>query len=146
VPGAHPGRHFKALLYGKTVGANCNPLRRLRLGLAVLAAIALALKVMIPPGVMIAENRGGFPLVICTGHGPLDLSGDANPSHGKKSTTDAPCAFSGHAATTPPASFVVSDAVGLVYLPPAIDRRGDLAPGRGLAAPPPPSQGPPPSV
>jgi len=95
---------------------------------------------------MVAETRGSFPLVICTGHGPLDLSGKSDPIHGKKSTTDAPCAFSGHVANTPPASFVVSAGVGLVYLAPAMDRWGDLVPGRGLAAPPPPSQGPPRSV
>jgi hypothetical protein len=128
------------------VGAYLKPLRRLRLGLAVLALLAVALKVITPPGFMIAQTSGGFPLVICTGHGPLDLSGKSDPIHGKKSTHDAPCAFSGHAATSPPASCVVSAAVDLVYLAPAIDRRGDLVPGRGLAAPPPPSQGPPTSV
>jgi len=108
--------------------------------------LAVAFKVLIPSGVMVAQNRGGFPLVICTGHGPLDLSGQTDPIQGKKSNSDAPCAFSSHAATTPPASFVVSAAVGLIYLAPAIDRRRDLFPGRGLAAPPPPSQGPPRSV
>ncbi len=128
------------------MGAHFHLLRRLRLGLAVLALTAVALKVLIPSGFMVAENRAGFPLVICTGHGPLDLSGKTDPLHGKKSTTDAPCAFSGHAATTPPSAFVVSAAVGLAYLAPAIDLRRDLVPGRGLAAPPPPSQGPPPPV
>jgi len=125
------------------VGAHFHPLQRLRLGLAVLALLAVALRVLIPSGFMVAQSRAGFPLVICTGHGPLDLSGKTDPLHGKTSTTDAPCAFSGHAVTTPPAAFVVGAAVGLVYLAPAIDRRGDLVPGRGLAAPPPPSQGPP---
>ncbi len=128
------------------MGAFSNPLRRLSLGLGLLALLAVALKVLTPSGFMIAQTRGGFPLVICTGHGPLDLSGAGDPLHGKKSSNDAPCAFSGHAATTPPASFVVSAAVGLVYLAPVTDRRGDLVPGRGLAAPPPPSQGPPRSI
>jgi len=108
--------------------------------------LAVGLKVLTPPGFMISQSGGSFPLVICTGHGPLDLSGKTDPSHGKRSTTDAPCAFSGHAATAPPATVLVSAAIGLVYLAPAIDRRGDLVPGRGLAAPPPPSQGPPRSV
>lgn len=125
------------------MGAHFHPLRRLRLGLAGLAFAALALKVLIPSGFMVAETRGSFPLVICTGHGPLELSGTSDPIHGKKSNTDAPCAFSGHVASTPPASLVVSAAVGLVYLMLAMDRWGDLVPGRGLAAPPPPSQGPP---
>jgi hypothetical protein len=128
------------------VGAHVNPLRKLRLGVVLLALLAVALKVAIPPGFMIAQTGGSFPLVICTGHGPLVLSGQTHSDHGKKSTSDAPCAFSGHVATPPPASVVVSAAVGLVYLAPAIDRRGDLVPGRGLAAPPPPSQGPPRSV
>ncbi len=128
------------------MGAHFHPFRRLRLGLAVLALAALALKVLIPSGFMVAQTGGAFPLVICTGHGPLDLSGQTDPLHGKKSSSDAPCAFSGHAATTPPPSLLIAAAVGLVYLAPAIDRRGDLVPGRGLAAPPPPSHGPPLSV
>jgi hypothetical protein len=128
------------------VGAHFNSLRRLRLGLAVLALAAVALRVLIPSGFMVAQTRGGFPLVICTGHGPLDMSSAGDPLHGKKSSNDAPCAFAGHAAASPPASFAVAAAVGLVYLAPAMDRRGDLVPGRGLAAPPPPSQGPPRSV
>jgi len=128
------------------VGAHFNPLRRLRLGFVVLALLAVALKVLTPPGFMIAQNGGSFPLVICTGHGPLELSGKADPVHGKTSTSDAPCAFSGHVATPPPALIVVGAAVGLAYLAPAMDRRGDLVPGRGLAAPPPPSQAPPRAV
>ncbi len=128
------------------MGAFINPLRRLRLGLAVLALLAVGLKVLTPPGFMIAQNGESFPLVICTGHGPLDLSGKADPIHGKTSPNDAPCAFSGHAATAPPALFVVSAASALVYLAPVRDRRADLYPGRGLAAPPPPSQGPPASL
>jgi len=128
------------------VGVHFHSSPRLRVGLAVLALAAVALRVLIPSGFMVAQTRGGFPLVICTGHGPLDLSGQTDPLHGKKSANDAPCAFAGHAATTPPSSFEMIAAVGLVYVAPAIDRRGDLVPGRGLAAPPPPSQGPPRSV
>ncbi len=128
------------------MGAHFNPLRRLRLGLVVLALLAVGLKVLTPPGFMIAQSGGSFPLVICTGHGPLYLSGKTDPAHGKTSTNDAPCAFSGHAATLAPALIVVTAAIGLTYLTPTIDRRSDLVPGRGLAAPPPPSQGPPRSV
>jgi hypothetical protein len=128
------------------VGALFDALRRLRLGFAVLALIAVAFRVLIPPGFMIAKTGGAFPLVICTGHGPLDLSNKPDPIHDKTSTNDVPCAFAGYAATTPPASVVVAAATTLAYLAPALDRRRDLVPGRGLAAPPPPSQGPPRSV
>ncbi len=128
------------------MGAHFNPLRRLRLGLAILALVAVALKGLTPPGFMVAQTGSGFPLAICTGHGPLDLSGKTDPVHGKKSSAEAPCAFAGHAATAPPASVALNAAVGLVYLAPAMDRRADLVPGRGLAAPPPPSHGPPRSV
>ncbi len=128
------------------MGANFQPFRRLRLGLVLLGLLAIALKIVIPSGFMVAQTRDSFPLVICTGHGPLDLSGQTDPLRGKKSTGEAPCAFSGHAAMTPPPSVVMSAAVGLVYLAPVIDRLRDLVPGRGLAAPPPPSQGPPRSV
>jgi hypothetical protein len=109
-----------------------------------LVVFTLAMKVLVPPGFMVATNAGAFPLVICTGHGPLilgDHSDQKAPSH---KTSDAPCAFAG-SATPPPPSIVASIAEPLAI---AIDKvvgvqSADQAPGRGLAAPPPQSHAPP---
>jgi hypothetical protein len=110
---------------------------------AALAALALLVQVLVPQGFMVSGEPGAGGLVICTGHGPL-LSLD---SHGKPAKApkqaDTPCGFASHGATAgPPPSFALAaQRVEYTALPSA--RRLAPAPGRGLAAPPPPSQGPP---
>lgn len=114
-----------------------------------LAMLALVMKVAAPPGFMFAaEDRGGhaapaFALVICTGHGPLDLGSGKDKGGQSKPRADAPCAFAGHAAPPTPALGAAIPLAGLAdYKAPTV-LLADLIPGRGLAAPPPPSQGPP---
>lgn len=107
-----------------------------------LAAMALALQVLVPPGFMAARTASGAPaVVICTGHGPLKAPGDA-PAKPERSA-DHLCVFAGHAAAPPPpASLALTEA----RVEPAVQTAliaPDLQPGRGLAAPPPPSRGPP---
>ena len=114
-----------------------------------LAAFALALKVLSPAGFMI-DTRPGAPsgLVICTGHGPLVINGKDDSKAPTKKAADPVCPFAGSAApplapplTAGPAgplSRPVSDALGVMAF--------DLAPGRGLAAPPPQSHAPPRSL
>lgn len=112
-----------------------------RLG-ALLALLALAVGAIAPPGFMVANGRGGPAIVICTGHGPASLPGQTDRSN-HRAGHDGACAFAGHGVTsTPP---VVAQIAAAPFAPP-LDARStfaDLAPGRGLAAPPPPSQGPP---
>ncbi len=123
--------------------------RRERAGLWTLVALlALALKVATPPGFMVAqqagETPGVFPLVICTGHGPLKsadlpIPGDSKSHQG----ADKACAFAGHglAPTLAQApALIVSSAR---YAAVAHTLAGRPVPGQGLAAPPPPSQAPP---
>jgi hypothetical protein len=111
--------------------------------LTTLALIAVALKIMTPPGFMISQTGAAFPLVICTGH-MMAAAGPGRPYEKQNGPThDAPCAFAGHAVATPPTSLDFSAPARLRFtfardLPVA-----DLAPGRGLAAPPPPSHAPP---
>jgi hypothetical protein len=111
-----------------------------------LAFLALALKVLSPPGWMIADasaGPGGL-IVICTGQGQLlfDASGHDAPAH--KSRPDVPCAFSGHGAGAPPAAGPLTGvAFSHAFAPAPRLATADLAPGRGLAAPPPPSHAPP---
>jgi hypothetical protein len=115
-----------------------------------LAAFALALRVMIPAGFMAAPTAdAGLGLVLCTGHGPLTLPAGDAPDPGKntpagKAGHDTPCVFAGHGAGAPAPDL---QPVATVVLAPAADPAPAafeaLSPGRGLAAPPPPSRGPP---
>jgi hypothetical protein len=123
-----------------------------RRGVALtLILLALVLKVVVPPGFMVADPGASFPITICTGHGPLVLDpGDTRapnaPTHNKGPThkMDTPCTGAGN--ITPPAPPLVAGLaepyVGVAQ-PPGAGPNFAVAPGRGLAAPPPPSHAPP---
>ncbi len=113
--------------------------------LLALAALALFVKIVVPAGFMVAapQAAGGVPLVICTGHGPLESPADHDKGGLSKSRSDAPCAFAGHAAPPTPALGVAVPASTFTAYARPVGDISDLIPGRGLAAPPPPSQGPP---
>ena len=111
-----------------------------------LALLALVLKGLTPAGFMVDDRAAarGFALVICTGQGPVSLADlDHRGAPPAKSKIDAPCAFAGHAAApgTGAASPVHASPGERIAIAVAILR--DLLPGRGRAAPPPPSVGPP---
>lgn len=111
--------------------------------LLALAVMALVMRVAIPQGFMLAspDAASGPQLVICTGHGPLK-AGPVAPAD--KSRPDTPCVFAGHGAGAAPPTAPQAEA--LAFLSPAEPQRpipGDALPGRGLAAPPPPSLAPP---
>jgi hypothetical protein len=117
----------------------------LRLWAVGAALLALLLQGLTPPGFMVARQGGQAVIAICTGHGAaqsiIDLSG--HPSKPAQSKPDAPCAFAGHGVVTAaPIAALLASPIARLSAPPPL-ARFDLAPGRGLAAPPPPSQGPP---
>lgn len=118
----------------------------------ILATFAIALKLMIPAGFMAAPAGSAlaFALVICTDQGLGELKtltpggADRHSPDKAPAAHDKPCVFAGHgAALSPP--LAMATAATIAYAPVAIlpEFRADLAPGRGLAAPPPPSRGPP---
>jgi hypothetical protein len=109
-----------------------------------LAFLALVVKVAVPTGFMVASpgSGAGFPLVICTGHGPM-VAHHGEDKGDSKAKSDAPCAFAGQsvAATT-----AIAAPIGAVVYWRAVTPRLSAvlsSPGRGLAAPPPPSHAPP---
>ena len=118
-----------------------------------LATLAIALKVLIPPGFMTGPptNNLPFALVLCTGQGAMVVApGDALPGHGDQdkapasNSHDSPCVFAGHGLGAPPPSLIDAGVVEFVayeYRPQAAV--ADLAPGRGLTGPPLPARGPP---
>ena len=128
---------------------------------ATLAFVALALRILVPAGFMIAAPtsatnvQGYIPITLCTSVGKVTvLMGDdgsitpqstQDPTHGEdsKSPNHADCLFAGNIAATLPPQFV-----WLLYSERTLRRTNsivtrDLVPGRGLAAPPPPSTAPP---
>jgi hypothetical protein len=113
----------------------------------LLVALALAVRLASPTGWMLAPGDGhGAPrLVICTGHGPLALqSHDRSPARAPVKSSDHACVFAGPAAPPAPSPMAtVSAATEPVVATPAPPALSDQRPGHGLAAPPPPSHGPP---
>lgn len=119
-----------------------------------LAVLALAVKVAIPAGFMAAPRvaQSPFALVLCTGQGAMVLgpdgalhkAGEPTKAPDGKSGHDAPCAFAGHGQGALSAALTVAAPVSFVaYRVAQVAEPADLAPGRGLAAPPPPNRGPP---
>jgi hypothetical protein len=119
----------------------------------IAALLAVALKVLVPAGFMVAgpADRSAFPLVICTGQGVVTASDDGAPSahrsgdgKAQKPSHDAPCVFAGHVAAPAPDPFGVRPVEFVRHTDVSAQSvRRDIAPGRGLAAPPLPARGPP---
>ena len=123
------------------------PRRRLpNRAITALAFLALAFAILVPPGFMPTSDASGHGLaiVICTGHGPLIAPGNGAPDKKGAAHHDNSCAFAGHGVLDAPPILAVQT-LSHVRAGGLDSRPGgrDLTPGRGLAAPPPPSQGPP---
>ncbi|MDR3512127.1 MAG: hypothetical protein P4L73_10870 [Caulobacteraceae bacterium] len=109
-----------------------------------LAALALLVQVLIPQGYMVSADPAARGLVICTGHGPLlSLDGHGQPAKAPKPHADAPCGFATHGAGAAPPSLVSVAPVAFAPEAALASPLRDMAPGLGLAAPPPPSHAPP---
>jgi hypothetical protein len=114
---------------------------------ALLAILAILLRAAIPGGFMLSTAKAGSmpDIVICTAHGLATIPGDADPAStddGAKQQ-DATCAFTATAAVT--IAPVLFEVAAPTYADTVLLHRAvaDQRPGRGLAAPPPPAQGPP---
>lgn len=121
-----------------------------------LAFLAVALRVLVPGGYMIAApgEAAGVPIILCTERGVetvllgadarlADPSSGSQDDHSGKPAPDHPCAFAGLGAALAPADVLT---VGLAAWTHAADGPAfppEIRPGRGMAAPPPPQTGPP---
>ncbi len=156
-------RHRDALL---TRCRDVSMLHRLRSRTAprnvfvALAVLALAFKLLFPPGFMPGTSLGQ-PIVLCDGQAPMPamavpMTGVARPMagmdhHGAKpgkpshGGAEHVCPFAGLGATPLGLSFASSAADAPPPIAAPAQPRADRgAPGRGMAAPPPPSHAPPP--
>lgn len=113
-----------------------------RSGFTALAALALLVLIFVPRGFMPSGETGPPHLVICTGHGPLVLStGAGKPA--KAPRPEQPCAFAAHGAGARAPTPHPLGGAAIAFAMSVVAPVGDATPGRGLAAPPPPSRGPP---
>lgn len=122
----------------------------------LLACVAITLRVLIPQGYMVAASpqAGSFPIVLCTSQGARTVNyeaasyspqrpPDAPAEHPDDQKSDQSCAFSvfnvGVAAEAP----ILAVIVDWRWARRSISVAAHTTPGCGLAAPPPPSTGPP---
>ena len=116
-----------------------------------LAVLALLFQVFLPQGLMIASQGDKAVITICTGHGPMQVQAPDDASSKKapagKTSSDTPCAFAGHAPPVPvPVAAPLAEPAPQLSAEASPRFASTPAPGRGLAAPPPPSRGPPVSL
>ena len=116
----------------------------------VLIALALLVRVLVPPGFMTvpsADGRDGG-IIICTGDGPLDFAGTAfddtpgeTPQKGQ--TASGHCVFSGCLWADASCARSLTPVVFALEADTDVPHPPGIIPGRGLAAPPMPARGPP---
>ena len=111
---------------------------------AFLAALAVFVRILIPPGFMPA-GPAIVGVVICSEHGVASTDGgDPTPSGTQKKAGESSlCPFGWNAAGTIPLGLARPAVSRVVYAAATDARPLPVSPGRGLAAPPPPSQAPP---
>jgi len=116
-----------------------------RLWAVAFGILALLVQALVPQGFMVAREGDRSAIVICTGHGPLLSSDDLRgyPAKAPEHKSSMVCDFAGHGGGLASAALPVL-AVPTLWSHPDMDAPSlEVAPGRGLAAPPPPSQAPP---
>jgi hypothetical protein len=113
---------------------------------AAAAFLALFLQLLFPAGFMVAApgQAHGLPIVICTAQGQTTVQWDLGGGHKPKAPAKSmPCAFAGHATASAPPLPAAIPASTEAWIAAAAVLPETVAPGRGLAAPPPPAIGPP---
>ncbi|AWM77932.1 hypothetical protein [Phenylobacterium parvum] len=109
----------------------------------MLALLSVTLRVLTPSGYMFApDSPSGYAL--CTSQGIQEPDREPGETDAAAGMKDAPCAFAGVGAVdVPPVSPGVSSPIGDLSRHGVYALQETLRPGLGLAAPPPPSTGPP---
>lgn len=115
--------------------------------LVMLFALVLAVRIAIPTGYMPTSAPQGIVISVCTGMGQAKAflpTGDGKSDHDRSTTAEGACTFAAGlgggllAATIVPAQIAIAQERAA----PSLRAIADLTIHR-LAAPPPPSQGPP---
>jgi len=126
--------------------------RRLNVAAWALVALAVAFRLTFAPGYMLSATPERVAMVICTGEGAVsrlvDIGGHGGggggqlPADNENPGQKSPCAFAmAGPALAPPAT--ITPVRVSAYLAAPVLAGMSVAPGLGLAAPPPPATGPP---
>jgi hypothetical protein len=117
----------------------------------VVLACALGLRMLVPQGWMPVSDTHGFRITMCTGTGPMDMTvtmpgmtmHDGKAGHDQQPMQDHPCTFAhlGLALAEPGLPALILPPISRAEAVAA--KAFAVAIGHGLAAPPPPSTGPP---
>lgn len=115
--------------------------------LTLLAFLALSLTILFPPGYMPGSGLAQ-PMVLCSGQMPAGMAMAASDHHRPDKAphggADHPCPFAVSAATPLlPDGPLAGPAASPGAVPAFAAPTPMVAPGRGMAAPPPPSHAPP---
>ncbi len=149
------GQIRSAYVMARTMVLDARQARRLRPVCIVLAALAIFVRLVVPSGFMLAGSgaANGLPtLVICTGQGAMAIAVDAQGmavrgepggEKGKNKGGDHPCAFAGASTAQTAPLLVGSEHPFEIAQVDQLLLRTTQRPGLGLAAPPPPTTGPP---
>jgi hypothetical protein len=127
--------------------------------LGAIALLAMLVRAVVPGGYMLAtaETSHGryLTVTLCEGHGDaaqvLDLKTgrlvdpSSVPAKHPEKTEHAPCVFAMAAPMAPPTAIVLP-AVFVTVEAGSVSHPRNVRPGEGIAAPPPPSTGPPVSI
>ncbi|MFZ5701329.1 hypothetical protein [Sphingomonas sp. SRS2] len=117
----------------------------------LLILCVFATRMLVPPGFMPTQGVSGFVVTLCTGFGPVRTTmllpmekQEAGHEDHKPASHETPCAY---ATNGTPFDQSVGFALAKAPLRYALSLGSPFisigAPGRGMAAPPPPSQAPP---
>ena len=120
--------------------------------MAYVAVLAICALSVFPNGYMLSQKNGTIAITLCTQEGNVEafmrgdgtiVQEDDQAPHENPSDT-GPCDFAFHSvALTLNPPILLPDTIAVQIVEAAITFNDDLAPGRGLAAPPPPKTGPP---
>lgn len=112
-----------------------------RAWLGLVLALAIALKLLVPQGWM----PGATGLIICPDASPVAMAPAHHNHHDApgKPAPHQPCAFAGLGLAAAPPTAIPELSPPAAVPPVALSGPRPVAVGRGLAAPPPPSTGPP---
>ncbi|MFT3727706.1 MAG: hypothetical protein QM759_07775 [Terricaulis sp.] len=105
-----------------------------------MALVAMLVRAALPAGTMLANNDGQVVITLCGGS-TMTLDLGSKGEHGKHSQHQAPCPYAAATHGAPPPSDTATFALPTAYV--ALETPREVRPGQGLAAPPPPSTGPP---
>ncbi|MGE3693250.1 MAG: DUF2946 family protein [Novosphingobium sp.] len=118
-----------------------------RILLALALGMFLAVRALVPAGMMPVQTAQGYAVTLCTGAGPVDgwvdASGKFHKGQSGKGQSKSDCPFAGLGAKmvfAAPSAFVPAT---LVHFRTVNAFPGIVGIGHGLAAPPPPQTGPP---